>query len=142
MNTQISLRLSAVLAVVFVFCHEPMLVAQAAGDRTQPAISLAKSQSTTQLAKPSAQPRPAQNTVSFTAVPPAPAEDAHARHREDLSNASWCVPSPWGYPPVAATAAASPHQAAGPSQEVVSSSPRIEEHSDERVQAMSRIGAD
>jgi hypothetical protein len=134
----IQTRLSAVIVVLLILSQAPMFAAQAFGDRTQ-TTSPAKSPSSFQTAKPSPQLRPAKNSVMFTAVPPAPAQDVRARHREDYPSVAWCLPNPWDYSPVA-PATASPRQAANPSQEVVSSTPRIEEHTDERVQAMSRIG--
>src|ERR1700693_3675349 len=138
----IQTRLSAVIAVLLILSQAPMFAAEAFGDHTQPTTPPAESPSSSQTAKPSPQlrpARPAKNSVMFTAVPPAPAQDARARHREDYPSVAWCLPTPWDYSAVA-PATASPRQAANLSQEVVSSTPRIEEHTDERVQAMSRIG--
>jgi hypothetical protein len=95
----IQTRLSAVVAVLLILSQVPMFAAQAFGDRTQTTTSPAKSPSSSQTAKPSPQlrpARPAKNSVMFTAVPPAPAQDARARTSRGLSQRRLVPAEPLG----------------------------------------------
>lgn len=139
MNTEKSLRLSAARAVLLILYQAPMFAVQASADRAQTTTFPEKSPYSSEAAKPWSLPRPerTQNSVTFTAVP---AQDTHARHREDFAAADRCLSNPYDYAPVATNAPASPQQAPGPSPEILPSAPRMDEHTDDRVQAMPRIG--